>query len=98
MHRTSPGMIVEVLSESTRRLDQQEKLNACLTLSSLREYLLIDQDRMLVQVYRKSANWTPQVVTAGAVLFECLDVELFLDQICEDIPFPAPIHSAPWTE
>ena len=96
-YRASPCMIVEVLSESTRRLDQQEKLNAYLTLPSLREYLLIDQDRMLVQVYRKSANWTPQVVTAGALLFECLDVELSLDQIYEDIPFPAPIQSVPWT-
>ncbi|WP_084605132.1 Uma2 family endonuclease [Desulfonatronum thioautotrophicum] len=88
--RTSPCMIVEVLSASTRRVDQQEKLAAYITLPSLREYLLIDQDRMLVRVHRRSTEWEGQTITAGGVRFACLNVELPLETIYEDVPFPSP--------
>lgn len=79
--RTSPCMVVEDLSASTRRVDQQEKLAAYITLPSLREYLLIDQDRMLVRVHRRSADWEGQTISLGVVPFACLNVELSLDII-----------------
>ena len=88
--RISPCLIVEVLSASTRRVDQQEKLATYITIPSLREYVLIDQDRELVRVHRKSDNWVGQTITAGPVLFACLDVELPLDLIYEDVPLPGP--------
>ena len=88
--RTSPCMVVEVLSASTRRVDQQEKFAAYITLPSLREYLLIDQDQILVRVHRRSADWEGQTITSGVVPFACLNVELPLDTIYEDVPFPSP--------
>lgn len=88
--RSSPCLIVEVLSASTRRVDQQEKLITYITVPSLREYVLVDQDRELVQVYRRSGNWISQTMTLGSVLFECLDVELPLELIYEDVPLPGP--------
>ncbi|PTN38747.1 Uma2 family endonuclease [Desulfonatronum sp. SC1] len=86
--RTSPCLIVEVLSASTRRVDQQEKLVTYITIPSLREYVLVDQERELVQVHRQSENWVGQIMTSGSVLFECLNVELPLELIYEDVPLP----------
>ena len=88
--RTSPCLIVEVLSASTRRVDQQEKLSTYITIPSLREYVLVDQDCKLVQVHRQSGNWVGQTMTSGSVLFECLAVELPLELIYEDVPLPGP--------
>ncbi len=88
--RACPCLIVEVLSASTRRVDQQEKLTTYITIPSLREYLLIDQDRELVRVHRKSAEWIGQTITSGSVRFACLDVELPMDLIYEDVPLPGP--------
>ncbi|WP_051822620.1 Uma2 family endonuclease [Desulfonatronum thiodismutans] len=88
--RTSPCLIVEVLSASTRRVDQQEKLATYITIPSLREYVLIDQDRELVQVHRQSESWVGQNMTSGSVLFACLNVELPLELIYEDVPLPGP--------
>lgn len=52
-----PSIIVEVLSKATRRLDKTTKLAAYKTLTSLQEYVLIEQDCVDVEVFRRSANW-----------------------------------------
>lgn len=52
-----PTLIVEVLSKATRRLDKTIKLAAYKTLPSLMEYVLIEQDCVDVEVFRRSANW-----------------------------------------
>ena len=40
----SPCLIVEVLSESTARIDRREKLLAYQSLPSLQAYLLVEQE------------------------------------------------------
>jgi Uma2 family endonuclease len=52
----SPCLIVEVLSESTERIDRREKLLAYQRLPSLREYLLVAQDRVHVELLGISAH------------------------------------------
>lgn len=56
----NPLLIAEVLSQSTRSYDKDEKFTAYRTISSFQEYLLIDQDRMHVEHYIKIAEreWT----------------------------------------
>lgn len=56
----NPLLIVEVLSQSTRSYDKDEKFTAYRTIPSFREYLLVDQDRMHVEHYIKTADreWT----------------------------------------
>lgn len=49
----NPVVIAEVLSAKTRRVDQGEKYDAYLTISSLRVYLLIEQDEPLVIAHRR---------------------------------------------
>jgi len=49
-----PVVVVEVLSDSTRRVDQGEKKDAYLRVASLRTYLLVDPDRVEVVRWRRT--------------------------------------------
>jgi Uma2 family endonuclease len=82
-----PCLIVEVLSETTERIDRREKLYAYTGgLASLREYLLVAQDRQQVDIYRRTAtDWGHETVTEGAIRLDCLDMNLTLDGIYEDV-------------
>lgn len=81
-----PCMIVEVLSESTERIDRREKLFAYQTLASLQEYLLVSQDRREVQIHRRARDWAPEIVTEGSVRLDCLGCDLALVTVYEDVP------------
>jgi Uma2 family endonuclease len=59
--KASPVLIVEVLSPSTRQIDCREKLVSYRKLDSLREYVLVRQNKMLVEVYCKGAGGKWQV-------------------------------------
>lgn len=53
----SPTLIVEVLSHSTRRMDETTKRMAYLQIPSLQEYVLIEQDFVDIEVIRRSEHW-----------------------------------------
>ncbi|WP_431065172.1 Uma2 family endonuclease [Methylotuvimicrobium sp.] len=53
----SPTVLVEVLSSSTRRMDQTIKRMAYQSIPSLQELVLIEQDFVDVEVCRRSKNW-----------------------------------------
>lgn len=52
-----PVLLIEVLSDSTRRVDQREKLFAYRTIESLQEYVLVEPDSPEITVFRRSADW-----------------------------------------
>lgn len=52
----NPILIVEVLSDSSEKYDRGEKFRKYQQIESLREYLLIAQDRIRVEVYSKHDN------------------------------------------
>ena len=88
-YRRRPCLLVEVLSDSTARIDRREKLLAYQTIPSLREYLLIEQNRRAIEIYRRDdPEWTYERMTEGSVRLACLDTELTLDVIYEDVPLP----------
>ncbi|MDX2031354.1 MAG: Uma2 family endonuclease [Blastocatellia bacterium] len=61
-----PVLLVEVLSPTTTRIDRVEKMNAYQHLDGLREYAIVAQDRMRVEVYRHDqtgALWTCEAYT-----------------------------------
>ena len=51
--KTSPCMVAEVLSRSTELTDRREKWAAYQKLQSLREYVLLAQDRAYIEVYQR---------------------------------------------
>jgi Uma2 family endonuclease len=58
--RTQPHLLIEVVSPATERIDRHEKLLAYRLIPSLQEYVLVLQDRMQVEVYRRQRGeeWT----------------------------------------
>ena len=58
-----PSTIIEVLSDSTARIDRQEKFLAYTSLSTVQEYILVAQDQRLVTVCRRDTGWAPQLLT-----------------------------------
>ncbi len=51
-----PILVVEVLSPSTESTDRREKLAAYRTLPSLQEYVLVSQDKQLVEIHRRQGD------------------------------------------
>ena len=54
----NPELIVEVLSESTRNYDRGDKFQQYRGITSFREYLLVDQERVHVERYSKQSDGT----------------------------------------
>ena len=50
----APTVVVEVLSDSTRRLDLGEKKDAYLTIPTLEVYLLVEPEVLKVTAYRRT--------------------------------------------
>jgi len=82
-----PCLIVEVLSETTERIDRREKLFAYTAgLPSLREYLLVAQDRRQVDLYRRTeTDWVHETFTDSRIHLDCLDTDLPIEAIYEDV-------------
>ena len=61
-----PRVIFEVLSNDTDRVDRQEKWFNYQRVPSLDVYVLVDQFRLAVTVYRRTKNgWTTEVLAAA---------------------------------
>jgi Uma2 family endonuclease len=75
--RTEPRLIVEVISPSTERIDRHEKMVAYKSVPSLQEYVLVMQDEMRVEIYRRKDDaWEVQTFTGGDERLEFASVSL----------------------
>ena len=77
------SVIVEVLSNSTRRIDEGEKLQACTKLASLNAYILLEQDFPAAVVYRRRVTGFQREILNG------LDVVIDLPTINARLPLAA---------
>jgi Uma2 family endonuclease len=78
----SPVIIVEVLSKSTRHIDKGVKLLEYINMPSLKEYVMIEQDFVSIDVLRKSEGWILRNYTLGDDLhFESIDLTLSVADI-----------------
>ena len=85
-----PALIVEVISNKTRRIDEGEKKEAYLTISSLNHYLLIEQESPTVVAYRRTDRGFVREVFSGldaVVRLPGLKTELPLSEIYEGVEF-----------
>ena len=81
---------VEVLSSTTEGVDRLDKRLAYQSLSSLREYVLVSQDKREVQVYRRQdQGWDLEVfLDTDTVRLESIDLELSLAEVYRDVAVP----------
>lgn len=101
--KTRPCLIVEVTSPSTTVTDHREKLLAYQKLPSLREYVLIAQHEMRVELYRRDERghwWLETFGPEHSMKLESLNLELRVRDLYEDVtlqpwPFAEP---EPFTE
>jgi Uma2 family endonuclease len=88
VYLTDPLLIVEVLSEATEGRDRLEKWTAYRALPSLREYVLVAQDRPAVEIYRRTQEgWDQISLTCGEIIeFAAVDLKLALDELYAGLP------------
>ncbi len=65
-------MIVEVLSDSTEKYDRGKKFAHYRRIPSLREYILVAQDSMLMERYVRQSDesWNLTAFTGNSSVFE----------------------------
>jgi Uma2 family endonuclease len=61
----NPSILVEVLSDSTERIDRGEKLQAYTSMPSVTDYLLVASRRVRVEHFARTRNFQPLVLGAG---------------------------------
>jgi Uma2 family endonuclease len=64
-YRRQPRLIIEVSSPGTERIDRSEKLLAYKQVKSLREYVIVSQDRIHIEIFRrkKGNRWHWEILT-----------------------------------
>lgn len=78
----SPILLVEVLSESTRKMDKKFKHDLYLSIPSLQEYVLIEQDVVDVEVIRRRTGWQSEHYFLGEeVTFESIALTVSVEDI-----------------
>ena len=87
LYQTEPVLLAEVLSNSTEAKDRLEKLVAYQSLPSLREYVLISQDKVHVDIYRRLGDtWQLESLSYGdTVRLVSVSLETPVEKFYEDV-------------
>lgn len=86
-YKTQPILIAEVLSPSTLERDTLGKRVAYQTLPSLQEYVQLEQDRMEIRVYRRTAEgWDLERFEARDVVrLSSVGLDIPIETLYEDV-------------
>lgn len=92
---TNPTVVVEVVSKDSGDYDRGTKLSWYLSLPSVQEYMIIEQDRPYVTVFRRQGPGTlGRFVYAdglsASIFLESIDVTISLAELYADVEFGAP--------
>ncbi|HEY9689056.1 MAG TPA: Uma2 family endonuclease [Coleofasciculaceae cyanobacterium] len=88
-----PSLIAEVLSPSTEKFDRGEKFSDYQQIDSLQDYLLISQDKMQVEVRRKTEAgiWETMIYGPGdRIEFSRWGLSLPIEDLYEDVELLPP--------
>ncbi len=93
-YKRFPCLIVEVLSNSTEAFDRGDKFADYQTLSSLKEYVLINTKRQRVECFRRNDEglWVLQSYTAEDKSFQLYSInfEVTIAELYEDVIYTTP--------
>jgi len=83
---TNPILIVEVLSKSTAEYDRGNKFYFYRHLASFKEYVLIEQDRYIVDVHYKNKDSDLWRITRyegldKIIKIQSLDIEITMEEL-----------------
>lgn len=86
-YETAPALIVEVLSPTTEARDRLEKRFAYQRLDSLKEYVLIAQDKVQAEVHRRIEDgWEVERFSENDILrLESVDLSVPMAEIYQDV-------------
>lgn len=81
-----PTIIVEVLSNRTRKYDKTTKKLAYMNTPSVQEYVLIEQEFCEIQVFRRNQDWQPSYYYFDdSIYFDSIDATFSVADIYEDV-------------
>jgi Uma2 family endonuclease len=83
----NPVLIVEVLSPSTESYDRGEKFSLYRSIPSLREYVLVAQNRLSVEVFHRNdaGIWELHLPEEGKVALASIGCTVRLDDVYADV-------------
>ena len=86
---TDATLIVEVLSQSTEIYDRGQKFLFYQTLPSLREYLLVSQDKVQAELHssKRPGQWLSIQQNEGSIELSSVKANLSLDDIYRGVEF-----------
>ena len=88
--KTLPCLIIEVVSRSTATIDRREKLLNYRQIESLKEYILISQDRSKIEVYRQDDQgqwWLETLGEEDELHLESVGLRMSMAEVYEDVRF-----------
>lgn len=84
----SPVLVVEVLSPSTEAYDRGEKFIRYRLIPSLQEYILVDPERLRIEIFRRegTGTWSLRDIAAGETLHLAgLDLEIPWERVFRNV-------------
>jgi len=89
----NPGLLIEVLSDSTRGVDLHTKRLAYFNLISLQAYAILAQKQCQVEVFERANDfWTYRIFKDlnDCIRIETLGIELRLSEVYENVKLKTP--------
>jgi Uma2 family endonuclease len=84
----NPCLVVEILSKSTSSIDKGEKLDTYQRVASIKQYVIVEQARLKVEVYtRQGDKWIYQTLESGQFEIPCLETTMTLDEVYAGLTF-----------
>ena len=99
----TPKVIFEVLSESTEKYDRTGKFTLYKTIKTFEEYVLVEQDRVWVDHFRRdeNGNWIHRsyISRSDILILSSVEIEITLEDIYDELDVPEPLlHLEPTAE
>jgi Uma2 family endonuclease len=87
----NPAVIIEVLSKSTKLKDRNEKLESYLSLESLSDYVLVEQDTMRIEHFSRidAEDWKLRLVNGNSpnLILDSINCTVSLTDIYNEVQF-----------
>jgi Uma2 family endonuclease len=92
-YREEPILVVEILSPSTERTDRNEKLTVYKNISTLQEYVIVWQEKMQIEIYRRQpdGNWLTYIYSENdadeGVELQSINLKIKIEEIYRRVRF-----------